>query len=736
MATNHLLLRRCAGLLCAGTALALPALRTAAADAPANADAFPIFDNYLKVGGVAPSISGDGAAFATRTGSPTTGVGGIEDMSYAQDLSKNTTVSVKGHALGGSDDYLATINLTTNDVGSIETGYKRFRTFYDGVGGFFPLADSFQTLSPEQLHVDRGSFWFNATLAKPNLPVFTVSFHADTRTGQKDSTEWAAVVNPNAVISKGALVGTAAPANTPFIAPNVMTLDERHQVLEASMVTTAGKVTNTLRATLDWVNNDDSRSYVKYPGSTVIVDPTVTVLDDEQLIKSNSFRLLNQTDVKFSDRVALNVGLTYAHQTSTNGGQWTNPSYSSTLKQVYTAMLAANIYGGAKVDDYVGNVFLKLTPTKNWLVNLGLREEYNVISSNGGFTTTSLAATAKNLDPSSFTVAQNVTYSHYADHVATPEVSFQYLGFGRVSLYGTFDDRINRGHQHWVNPYAATTTAGVTGIVTTAATPVGSVFFQDANQDNADAKIGANWLVDNQLTVRADIYRKSHQNRFVGADDYIGTASYGALYVTGYNLTGGTVSVIFKPLPTWSFTTRFDAQSGMMSVTGNTYNGGSGDEVSSGKLEAKTISESVDWMPYKQFYIHGDLSVAFNYLQTSYPLVTVNATNSIPVPIQNANNNYVTGSVLTGFVLSKRADAQIQGIYTRADNYNPEVAQGGQAYGAGFEEACVTAGLKYKVSDRLFADAKVGYLHRTDATTGGLTNYHGPLAYVGLTYSL
>ena len=64
--------------------------------------------------------------------------------------------------------------------------------------------------------------------------------------------------------------------------------------------------------------------------------------------------------------------------------------------------------------------------------------------------------------------------------------------------------------------------------------PIGSVFFQEANQDNEDAKIGANWMVNSQLTLRADVFRKDHQNRFVGANDIIGTASYGALYVTGY----------------------------------------------------------------------------------------------------------------------------------------------------------------------------------------------------------
>jgi len=736
MDTNLSLLRRCTGLFCAASALALPVVRTSAADAPAQTDAFPNPDNYVKVSGLAPFNSGDGAAFATRTGSPSAGSGGIEDFSYAKDLSKDSNLTVNGHALGGSDDYLANLKLTTNDLGSVDAGYKSFRTFYDGVGGFFPLSDSFQKLGAEQLHVDRGSFWINATLAKPDLPVFNLSFHADTRTGQKDSSEWGAIINPNAVIANGALVGTAAPTNTPFIAPNVLQLDEHHQTLDASMVATIGKVTETLKASLGWVNNNDSRSYVKYPGSTVIVDPPVTVLDDQELIRSTSFRLLNQTDIAFNRYVALDVGLTYSHESSTNGGQWITPAYSSTLKQVYTAVTAGDIYGGAKVDDYVGNVFLKLTPTKNWLVDLGFRDEYNVISSSGGFVTTSLATAAKSVASSNFTVANNVTYSHETDHVATPEVSIRYLGFDRVSLYGTYDDRINHGNQHWVNPYAASTTAGITGITTTAGAPIGSIFFQEANQDNENAKIGANWNACSQLTIRAEVFRKDHQNRFVGADDIIGTASYGALYVTGYEFTGVTFSVIYKPLPALSFTTRCASQDGTMDVTANSVTGGLGSEITSGKASARTISEALDWAPSSQFYVHGDINLVYDYLRTGYPIVTVNAASSISTPVQNADNNYVTASALAGFVLNKEADVQLQASYARANDYNPQIALGGQPYGAGFEEESVTAGLKYKITPRLIGEGKVGYLRRTDATTGGFTNYHGPLVYLALTYSL
>ena len=66
------------------------------------------------------------------------------------------------------------------------------------------------------------------------------------------------------------------------------------------------------------------------------------------------------------------------------------------------------------------------------------------------------------------------------------------------------------------------------------------------------------------------------------------------------------------------------------------------------------------------------------------------------------------------------------GHLVAGENYNPQIAAGGQPYGASFLEESATAGLKHKFSDRLIGEGKAGYLRRTDATTGGFTNYRGP----------
>jgi hypothetical protein len=535
---------------------------------------------------------------------------------------------------------------------------------------------------------------------------------------------------------KNALVGNALPANAVYINPNTQILDEHHRSVEAGVTAKIGRTTETFKFTYDWVNNVDSRDYIKYPNSLgVLADPTVEVTDDLESRISNSLRLLDQTETTINDKLAVDVGLMYTHQNSTNGGTWLTPTYAAVPNAVYVAETAAAIYGTSTLYDYTGNIFLKYTPIKDLTADLGFRDESNGVGSSGGFMNTTLATGAKTVALTNINTNYELTYSHFLDHTETPELSLEYTGIRSLSLYGTFDDCIDRGTQHWVNPYIATTVTGA-GVTTNTATPIGSVFFQDANQDYEDLKVGANWNASSMFTVRAEVYRKDHQNRFVGSDDIIGTGSYGGLFVTGYTFTGVKLSIIFKPFAQLSFNTRYQPQYGDMSVTAAIPNGGLGSEITSGKARGQMLSETVNWTPVSQFYVQGNVNLVYSYLQTGWPVVVVSAVTNIASPVNNADNNYVTGSALCGFVLDKQTDAQLQWAFQRADNYNPQVAQGGQPYGSSFEESNVTVGLKHKFSDRLIGEGRVGYLRWTDPTAGGFTNYNGPLAYVSLTYSL
>jgi hypothetical protein len=44
--------------------------------------------------------------------------------------------------------------------------------------------------------------------------------------------------------------------------------------------------------------------------------------------------------------------------------------------------------------------------------------------------------------------------------------------------------------------------------------------------------------------------------------------------------------------------------------------------------------------------------------------------------------------------------------------------------------------VKHLLGDRMFLNAKVGYFDSRNDTTGGNTNYHGPMAYLSIDYAL
>src|SRR5690349_10933322 len=127
---------RAAGLL-AGVLIACTS-SIAAETAKAESDALPNFadSNHIKVAATGSSITGSNAAFKRGTQLSTNAAGGIEEARFTKELSKETTFEFDGRLLPGIDDYLAHVNLTKTDVGSVDAGYKRFRTFYDGAGGF------------------------------------------------------------------------------------------------------------------------------------------------------------------------------------------------------------------------------------------------------------------------------------------------------------------------------------------------------------------------------------------------------------------------------------------------------------------------------------------------------------------------------------------------------------------------------------------------------------------------
>ncbi len=732
-ATTSALLRR-TGLL-AGVVLALNGAWAAQPDK--QTDAFPNFESYIKFSGYAPSISGQDSAFQKRTNLNASGGVGIEDLHLLKNLDKDVTLTADGKALTGSEDYLFKLNLTKDALGKVDVGYKRFRTFYNGVGGFFPTNGLWLPLNDTDLHTDRGNFWADVVIAKENSPVFHFRYTNELRSGQKDTTIWndssqtgipiysLSSLNPVSAVRK---LGAA-----------YIDLGERQQTMSAAVTHTIGKteveveIVNNKTDSLDtrWLNRyqGELKPYPAIPSSPVTVIPGNLANNpvsgyDKQGIDADVWTYVAKFETEVSDLLKVFGGVSYQDanvdiygdrqlslkiQTATgivnavggftSGGR---PPYSYTTQAGLTeeTVLTANF----------GAVY---KPIKNLSITAALKGEdlemkgYNQVTYVNTLINQATGATSIILVPAPNTSTRDETSW-------TPEVDVRYTGIKDLSLYLAFDYR-----------YAPATETGVsTGVTPSGSNILPSVvtFAENVKENHGHWKAGANWNVSSSLILRGELFYKDHTN---GSNGF--GASLGNQFILGYKFEGTKLTAIYKPTATVAFTTRYINQRGKMDTTIDAT--GAYDSMDS---KSHMFGETVEWTPNEQMYVQANLNVVFDTLSTSYPQAGILANDTV----HNADNNYWNGNVLTGFVLSKDIDAQLEYSCYHADNFDPALAASTLPLGTAIDEYTVTAGLKFKLSERLIGTAKVGYIDSKSDDTGGKTNFRGPVGYVSLTYAL
>lgn len=186
-----------AGRACAAVYLCNAALGSAEEAAPATAEtetpkletkAETDYRNWFDVSLGGNITKGDKAQFLQRHQVPMNVYGGVSDFHYEQDVGAKGLLEVDGRGIFDNDDYSFTLGIENPDFGYARAGYREFRTWYDGTGGYLPINDLVFDLYDDELFVDRSELFFEGGLTLPIAPIFRFGYSRQTRNGRKDST--------------------------------------------------------------------------------------------------------------------------------------------------------------------------------------------------------------------------------------------------------------------------------------------------------------------------------------------------------------------------------------------------------------------------------------------------------------------------------------------------------------------------------------------------------------------
>ena len=653
-------------------------------------------------------VSGDKAGMMSRTQTNGDFYGGISSLHYSKAINDSTTVTLDGHALPGLEDYEFNLNLTKNDVGYIKTGYKQFRTWYDGSGGFLQGAQMATPAWGDELSIDRGQFYVEAGLRMDKLPEITLSYKHDFRNGQTESLTW----------------GEGIPSginNTFKLAPALWDIDEKTDTFQLDIQHTLGNTDLGLGLVFEHSNYSETRTNTR---GYVVTTPPAT--------NANAYRDVVQTDdcsmdlfagnihsvTRFNDQIWLTAGFAYnSVNTDTGGSSRTvmsgTPLYSGSRAEFY-----GPTSGGGNVNQTIGNLNLMWNPIPDLTITPSLRyehEETDASSTNPFY----LPQT-----PNVITLASASSDSEMDD--TTGALDIRYTGFSDLVLYAKGEWGRTNENLTWLDTTALNKTPR-------------SRLDDNIETDSMEYTVGANYYPCHGLSFSLQgLYSERNQSFDPTGNSGTGTQKLGSQSMTAVMLEHDTqiedvnLRMTWRPLSNLTLVTRYDFGQTQFYNRGTNWAPGlpgsspSGANIygliESGSVNCNILSESVTWYPMDRFYVQGTASFVWAHTNTNFTGIT------------DSSDNYFSGSLTAGYAIDDRTE--ITGSLTYYGGNNYQAAAASMGYGLNTQEYCASLGLTRKLTPNMIWSLRYAFItSNTDPTpdqSGGLNDFTAQMVSTGL----
>jgi hypothetical protein len=667
----------------------------------------------LSVGGF--NVNGDRAQFQQRYRMYGDVFGGIEDLHMERDIGKKGLLTIDGRALLETHDYLAKIELSNPDVGFLRFGYRNYRTWYDGSGGYYPnsaLSGGGLSLAPnnEFLAIDRGEFSAEGGLRLPDFPEITFSYIHQFRKGDKDSTSWGDTT------STGITESTNTTRN---IVPSFLDINERRDIYSLDIKHTFGETDFGLGLRYESMTNKDSENSLRRPGES-----SERYLTTKEEIKTDLFNVHASTETRHGENLWFTTGYSYTRMEENTSG---SRIYGSTYDAVYDPLFSRrqardegyyDLAAATRYDQHVANVNLMWIPQDHLSIISAFRFENETLLSSASAIETNVVSTTVTQNKKRVTVLNStqdeflgLSQKNYWN--ANESLELRYTGIPNLLIYA-------RGE--WTQEEGNLLESEYTGTERTLG------LYRDTDNTLLTQKymLGLNWYPLRRVNIAAQYYHKNRANDYKFNLDSTSNATTSSdrypayLSSQDFDTDDFNVRLTWHPFGNLTLVSRYDFQTSTINTLGENLS-----TVESARSTTHIFSQGVTWTPFDRLSIQGNIHYVLD--ETTTPA------SSISKSILDAKNDYWNADVSVILALNDRTSLQASYYYYRANNYQNNSLDG-QPYGAGAEEHAATVTFSRQITKNIRWNLKYGYYVSRDETSGGLNNYDAHLVYTSFQF--
>lgn len=654
------------------------------------------YDNTIDFALGVNSVTDNKAQFQKNTQKVKDGFGGIESLYVTKDLNDTTNLELKGRALAGDSDYLLDLTITKDDVGYLKFGYKGFREFYDGMGGYMPTTGFMKHLYNEDMHVDRGDLWFEAGYTAPDKVNFRLRYDLLTRKGDKDSTSW----------GDSNVTGVSG---TKAVLPAFYKIDEKRHVITADLSRAMEKQDWLLGVRYDKGDFTNSKYIDRRAGESS--DRKLTAKEGQDY---DIFAVHGNYMNRISDLLVITTAVSRTDlDTVLSGSRIAGQVYDADFSPTYAGRQwhdegFINQHGDSTMKQTVGLISAAYTPTKNLTIVPTLRFEHADWSNQIDFEETAVQSNLS-MTVEEVTADSSKGFDNYTQGVEVRYKAAKDWNFNFVAELSQQDGDLTE--LQTIEPGTPAQSIGLNRLT-------------NYNRDTAKYAATANWYPQPGTAIAVQYYYKSSKNDYNSPVD--STATYSA-YINQQNFETNDFNIrVSKRLTsTLRSITRYDYQKSTIDSLMGTLN-----SVESGNMTTHMLAESIMWNIKPSWYVQGTVNAVWDTLRTPATTITGTAAGMVT----NSDANYTTYTLGSGWALDKVSDLYVDYSAYEANNSYTDNSLRSVAFGTEGKSQTVSATWSRALNDRVKLTVKYSYVSYKDAAYGPNADYSGSLIYTKLQY--